>query len=95
MQKFGFPQVIGCIDRTHIPIQQPSKNAHDYFSYKMKYTINCQAICNNSGRFISAEIKFPDSDDRHNAGVFANSEVQKNCSEKKFNLFYKELLPDD
>ena len=31
---FGFPQVIGCIDRTHIPIKKPVENAHDYFSYK-------------------------------------------------------------
>ena len=46
LQKFGFPQVMECIDGTHIPIQQPSKNAHDYFSCKMKSTINCQAICN-------------------------------------------------
>ena len=48
LQKFGFPQVIGCIDGTHIPIQQPSKNAHDYFSCKMKSTINCRAICNHN-----------------------------------------------
>ena len=31
----------------------------------------------------------------HDARVFANSEVQKNYSEKKLNLFYKELLPDE
>ena len=48
LQKSGFPQVIGCIDGTHIPIRQPSVNAHDYFSYKMKHTINCQAICNHN-----------------------------------------------
>ena len=83
MQKFGFSQVIGCIDRTHILIQQPNKNAHDYFSYKKKYPIKCQAICNHNGRSISAEIKLPDSDDRHDARVFSNSEVQKNYSEKK------------
>ena len=45
LQKFGFPQVIGCIDGTHIPIKQPSENSHDYFSYKMCYTINCQVMC--------------------------------------------------
>lgn len=34
LQRFGFPQVIGCVDRTHVPIKQPSENAHDYYSYK-------------------------------------------------------------
>jgi len=33
-ERFGFPQVIGCVDGTHTPIKQPSENAHDYFSYK-------------------------------------------------------------
>ena len=40
--KFGLPQVFGCIDGTHIPIKQPHENPHDYFCYKMKYTLNCQ-----------------------------------------------------
>jgi len=31
-ERFGFPQVIGCVDGTHTPIKQPSENAHDYFS---------------------------------------------------------------
>lgn len=47
--KFGFPQAFGCIDGTHIPIKQPSDNAHDFFSYKMKYTINVQGVCDSSG----------------------------------------------
>lgn len=69
LQKFGFPQVIGCIDGTHIPIQQPNENAHDYL--QMKYTINCQEICNLNGKFINVEIKWPGS--MHDARVFANS----------------------
>ena len=35
--KFGFPQVKGCVDGTHIPVKQPTESPHDYFSYKMKY----------------------------------------------------------
>ena len=49
LQKFGFPQVIGCIDGTHILMKQPSENFHVYFSYKICYTINCQAICDAYG----------------------------------------------
>ena len=40
LHRFGFPQVIGCVDGTHIPIKQPSENAHDYFSYKQIYCCN-------------------------------------------------------
>lgn len=89
--RFGFPQAIGCIDGTHIPIKQPSENAHDYMSYKQFFSINCQAICNALGQFTNVEIKWPGS--VHDARVFANSEIQKGFSEKRFKLFYKELLP--
>ena len=43
--KFGFPQAFGCVDGTHIPILSPNENTHDYFCYKMKYTLNVQALC--------------------------------------------------
>ena len=31
--KYGFPQAFGCVDGTHIAINQPTENPHDYFSY--------------------------------------------------------------
>ena len=49
LKRFGFPQVIGCVSGTHITVKQPSENSHDYFSYKMSYSINCQAICDAYG----------------------------------------------
>ena len=33
LEWFGFLQVIGCVDGTHIPIGQPSENSQDNFSY--------------------------------------------------------------
>ena len=93
LQRFGFPQVIGCIDGTHIPIKQPVENAHDYFSYKQTYSINCQAICNAFGQFTNVEVKWPGS--LHDARVFSNCDVQKRFSDGKLDLFYKELLPGE
>ena len=90
LERFGFPQVIGCVDGTHIPIRQPSENSHDYFSYKMCYSINCQAICDAHGTFINVEIQWPGS--VHDARVFTNCSVQKNSSTGKLKLFHKELL---
>jgi len=71
LNRFGFPNVIGCIDGTHIPIKQPTENPHDYFSYKLCYTLNCQAICDAYGKFLNVEVKWPGS--VHDARVFANS----------------------
>ena len=92
-QRFGFPQVIGCVDGTHIPIRQPSENARDYFSYKMCYSLNCQAICDAYGLFTNVEIRWPGS--VHDARVFANCEVQKRFSSGKSKLYHKELVPGE
>ena len=93
LQKLGFPRVLGYIDGTHIPISEPRENPHDYFSYKMKYKINVQAIGNCNGRFTDVDIKWPGS--LHGARVFANSEVQKGYTNEKFKLYYEEFLPGD
>ena len=90
--RFGFPQVIGCIDDTHIPIKQPEENATDCYSYKMFYSINCQAICDAYGRLIKVEVKCPGS--VHDARVFASCSAQKNFVSGSFPTFYKELLPN-
>ena len=78
--KFGFPQVIGCIDGTHVPIKQPLENPHDYFCYKMKYSLNVQAICNERGLFTDVDVSWPGS--VHDARVFANSNINKKFQKK-------------
>jgi len=93
LNRFGFPNVIGCIDGTHIPIKQPTENPHDYFSYKLCYTLNCQAICDAYGKFLNVEVKWPGS--VHDARVFANSTVQNGFTKRKFQNYYKELLPGE
>ena len=93
LKRFGCPQTIGCVDGTHVPIKQPSENAHDYMSYKLFYSINCQAICNAFGQFINVEIKWPGS--VHDARVFANSEVHKGFTENRFPVYYRELIPGE
>ena len=91
--RFGFPQVVGCIDGTHIPIKEPVENAHDYVCYKFFPSLNVQAICDAYGRFINVEIKWPGS--VHDAKAFAFSDVQKGYTEGKFSSFQKSLIPGD
>ena len=54
--RFGFPQAFGCLDGTHIPIEEPTENSHDYFCYKMKFSLNVQALCDYRGVFLDVEI---------------------------------------
>lgn len=89
--KYGFPQGFGCIDGTHIEIMQPTENPHDYFSYKQKYTINVQAVCDWKGMFIDVEVKWPGS--VHDGRVFGNSKINRLLREEKMPMMYKELLP--
>ena len=90
-KKFGFTHVIGCVDGTHIPIIQQKANSHDYFCYKMKYSLNCQAVRHEKGQFIDVEVKWPGS--VHDARVYANSSINKKFSNKEFPSRYRELLP--
>ena len=89
--KFGFPHVVGCIDGTHIPIKQTTGNPHDYFCYKMKYSLNVQAICNEKGLFTDVDFSWPGS--VHDARVFANSDVNRKFQEKLLPAVYRELIP--
>ena len=91
--KFGFPQAFACIDGTHIPIKQPTENAHDFFSYKMKYTINVQGVCDCRGVFIDVDVRWPGS--LHDARVFSQSRISKMLREENLPMMYKRLLPGD
>ena len=90
-KKFGIPQVIGCVDGTHIPIKKPMENPHDYFCYKMKYSLNCQAICNEKGIFTNVEVCWPGS--VHDARIYANCSVNKAFIEKRLPRNLKEIVP--
>ena len=88
--KYGFPQAFGCVDGTHIPITQPSENPHDYFSYKMKYTLNVQAVCNWRGLFLNVDARWPGS--AHDGRVFSNSKITTLLREQKMPMVYQEIF---
>ena len=90
-QKFSFPQVIGLVDGTHIPIQRPTENSQDFFCYKMKHSLNVMAICDHKGYFIDVDIRWPGS--VHDARVFHNSYVKKGLVNGTIPNLSKELVP--
>lgn len=72
-------------------IVQPLENSHDYFSYKMKYTLIVQGICDYQGRFIDVDCRWPGS--VHDAKVFSNSNINYLLQEGKLPQVYRTLLP--
>lgn len=90
-EELGFPQVLGAVDGTHVPIQQPNENSHSFFSYKMNYTLNVQAVCDFSGRFIDVEVRWPGG--THDAKIFANSGINKALKEGTIPKKSRFLLP--
>jgi len=89
--KFGFPQGFGCVDGTHIPILSPKENPHDYFSYKMKHTLNVQAVCDYKGTFLDVDVRWPGS--VHDGRVFSNSRINRMLSKGELPMLYREILP--
>lgn len=90
-QKTGFPMVVGAVDGTHIPIMQPYCNSQDYYSYKMKYTIIVQGVCDYSGKFIDVDIRWPGG--THDTKVFSYSSINKHLQEQKQPYLCRTLLP--
>ena len=66
-EKSTFPNVVGAIDGTHIPIRAPKENHEDYFNRKHYYSFIVQGIVDASGTYLSVSTGFPGS--RHDARV--------------------------
>jgi DDE superfamily endonuclease len=55
----GLPNVLGCIDGTHIAIKSPSQNEDAYVNRKGFHSINVQAVCDNNMKLINLVAKWP------------------------------------
>ncbi|XP_020299130.1 putative nuclease HARBI1 isoform X2 [Pseudomyrmex gracilis] len=67
----SFPNVIGCIDGTHIRIDRPKESAESYYNRKDFFSIQMQIVCNHEHKIIDVFIRFPGS--VHDSRVLRNS----------------------
>jgi hypothetical protein len=70
-----FPNVLGAVDGTLIPIKKPSTDEHLFVSRKGFHAINMQGVSDANMKFLSVTIKFPGS--THDSYVWNNSAVAR------------------
>ena len=81
----GFPQVVGAIDGTHIPILKPQESPSDYYNRKGFYSVIMQAVVSSRGYFFDVNIGWPGK--VHDTRVLVNSSFY--CKANR-----GQLLPD-
>ena len=87
---WGFSQVIGAIDGSHVPILKPVESASDYFNRKGFYSIIIQRVVDSPGLFIDVNIGWPGK--VHDAQVFSNSTFYSKCHAGTFLPDWKQTI---
>ncbi|XP_046543314.1 putative nuclease HARBI1 [Haliotis rubra] len=81
----GFPKVVGCIDCTLIPIQQPPLDEAVYVCRKGFHAINVQAVCDAQLRFTNIIVQWPGS--THDSHIFNNCNLKCCLQEGKYGIW--------
>ena len=71
--ELGFPQCVGAVDGTHIPIMSPHDCPADYYNRKGWHSVILQGTVDFRGRFTDLYVGWPGR--VHDACVFANSSL--------------------
>ena len=80
----GMPEIIGCIDCTHVPIISPGKETAELFrNRKGFFSINVQAICDADLIFRNVVARWPGS--THDSRIFENSKIGQKFERHEIN----------
>ncbi|KAF0287118.1 putative nuclease HARBI1 [Amphibalanus amphitrite] len=88
--KFGLPNVLGCVDGTHVNIKAPVVNEHLYVNRHQRHSINVQGVCDSNMLITNVVAKFPGAS--HDAFVFEQSALGRMLASSHGRLGY--LLGD-
>lgn len=69
--KYGFPQCLGAIDGTHIPVTPPASYKDDFRNRKGWHSVNAQCVVDHELMFLDVFVGWPGRS--HDARVFRNS----------------------
>lgn len=87
----NFPNVIGAIDGTHIPIANPGgPDADLYINRKSFRSLNVQVVCDSQGLITNIVARWPGS--CHDSRIFAESRLGRACERGNINGY---LLGDN
>ena len=90
---WSFPQCLEAVDGTHIVIKQLSDTATDFIHHKGQFSINVQARCDYSCRFIDVVVKSPGS--VHDVRMFINSTFNEKLRNGLIPRCYKRMVSDE
>lgn len=78
-----FPQVVGCIDGSHIPLKKVQKDKkRDYYNRLKQYSIVLQGVADATYRFIDISVGYPGS--IHDARIMRMSKLYRNIVQGKW-----------
>lgn len=80
-----FPQAIGCIDGTHVPICPPSRIEYIFRNRKSTHSLNIQVVC-DAKNITDIVAKFPGS--THDADIFRHSGLYQRLERGDFDDGY-------
>ena len=69
----GFPDILGCVDGTHIRIKGPKENENDFVNRKGYHSINTQIVCDADLIITNSVIKWPGA--KHDSFILKQSSL--------------------